>query len=120
MDPAERRQQRAAALLEYEEARRKLDQLRSRAWKISDDLSEIACWLSDARDIQHGPAISRQRLRDEKIAKNLARYRASFDFDAIVELRDEMKRIRAKLEKLGEQNAKLWSHEPSARSAADD
>ena len=108
MTPAEKRQERAAVALEYEGVRQKLELLRSRAFAISHDVAEIACWLSGARDIPQGPAISRRRVRDEKIEKDVTRCRTVLNLDAIVARREEMKNLRKRLNELAAQKEELW------------
>ena len=109
MTPKEKRQERAVALLEYQAARQKFNVLYSKARTISDDLSEMACWLSDAKGTQHRPANSWHRARDQKIENNKVRYRAALDFDAIVALREEIERVKATLDELEERKQELWA-----------
>lgn len=98
MTEDEKRQQRAMVLLEYEETRVELAHLRAKAWKLSEEIGEISQWLAGAREMQ-GEEQLRQRERNDKINKNLSHYRAAFDFDAIIALREE---LRAAIARLGE------------------
>ena len=105
MTEDEKRQQRAMVLLEHEETRVELEYLRAKAWNLSQEIGEISHWLEDAREM-HGIE-QRQRERDDKINKNLSRYRDAFQFDAIVALREELRNTVAKLDEIAKQKKAL-------------
>jgi hypothetical protein len=48
-----------------------------------------------------------ERERDAKITRDLSRYRESFNFDAVLALREELKLINAKFRELAKQKKAL-------------
>ena len=105
MTDDEKRQQKAMLLLEHQETRQELEHLRTKAWNISEQISDISYWLRDAREMD-APG-SRERERNEKISRNLSRYREIFNFDSVLQLRDELKRTNEKLHELDKQRKAL-------------
>ena len=103
MTEDEKRQQRTRLLLQYEDARLELEHLRTKAWNLSEDIGEISHWLREVRELQV-TVLQRQREqeRDENIQKNLSHYRPAFDFDALLALREDLRRANAKLRELAE------------------
>jgi hypothetical protein len=107
MTTDEKRQQKAALLLEHEETRQELAHIRAKAWALSQGIKETADWLADAREMLGPASDSSARERDEKIRDGMNSYRAMFDFAAIVALREELKVTNAKLRELAEQKKAL-------------
>ncbi|MGA9530168.1 MAG: hypothetical protein WBS24_18790 [Terriglobales bacterium] len=105
MTEDEKRHQRAMLLLQHEETRQELEHLRLKAFDLSKEIGEISDWLSGAREMESTG--DRQRQRDEKIEKCLSHYRDVFNFDAIVALREELKRVNADLRTLAKQKKDL-------------
>jgi hypothetical protein len=108
MTEDEKRQQKAMLLLQHEETRQELEHLRSKAWTISEEISEIAHWLAAAREMPASGGVDyRQRERDEKISKSQVHYREVFNFDLILSLRDELRTMNARYRELGSQKKAL-------------
>lgn len=108
MTEDEKRQQRAALLLQYEETREELQYLRNKAWNLSEQIGEVSHWLREARELQTTLRDrEREQARDENIHKNLSHYRAAFDFDAILEIREDLRRANTKLCELAKQKKDL-------------
>ncbi len=63
MTEEEKRQQRAALLLQYEETREELQYLRNKAWNLSEDIGEISHWLREAREASHPVARQKRELQ---------------------------------------------------------
>jgi hypothetical protein len=106
MTEDEKRQQRAMLLLQHEETRQELEHLRLKAWTMSQEIKEIADWLADAREMQSVGEFQ-QREKDQKIENCFSHFRDVFNFDAILALREEMKRVNASLRTIAKQKKDL-------------
>jgi hypothetical protein len=88
-------------------SRQELEHLRTRAWNTGEDISEISRWLNDAREMSASLPTYQERERDAKITRDISRYRESFNFDAVLALREELKLINAKFRELAKQKKAL-------------
>ncbi|MGB8770437.1 MAG: hypothetical protein WCC92_12520 [Candidatus Korobacteraceae bacterium] len=108
MTEEEKRQQRAALLLQYEETREELQYLRNKAWNLSEDIGEISHWLREAREaLATAHEREREQARDKNIQENVSHYRLAFDFDALLALREDLRRANDKLRELAKQKNDL-------------
>ena len=108
MTEDDKRRQRDALILQYEKTREELQYLRNQAWNLSEQIGEVSHWLREARELQTTlPDREREQAQDAHMQKELSHYRAAFDFDAIVALREDLRRVNAKLRELAEQKMSL-------------
>ena len=108
MTEEEKHQQVAELLFAYEKTRQELEHLRTKAWNLGETIGDISHWLREAREAD-ASAYEREREqeRDENIQKNLSHYRAALDFDALLALREDLRRTNAKLRELAQMKRNL-------------
>jgi hypothetical protein len=106
MTEDEKRQQKAMLLLQYEETRQELEHLRAKAWDTSEKIKEVAYWLEEAREVTSA-SDHRQKERDAKITTNSQHYKVNFDFEAVSQLREELRATNARVRDLAAQKKAL-------------
>jgi hypothetical protein len=106
MTDDEKRKQKMNLLMEHEEARQELEQLRIKAWTISQQLGEVAQLINESREMG---SFSEMRLLEagKKISQNADTYKKAMNFEAVMALRGELAVANAKFKELTAQKKAL-------------
>ena len=108
MTENQKREQKAALLLEYQEAADELANLRERAGRLSGYIGDVEAWVNRAQLLLgNRPYDEKDLSLDAKIRANSERYRSALNFDDALDLMDEIVAAKKQLNELAERKSEL-------------